>query len=594
MEASDIMSVAALGRPFTLGMLYDAQKDQLIPGFTLWDQTTIQKNTVESSQRSSDFKLYTSDSTETKSSLMDVEVSLKASFLCGLVEVGGSAKFMKDQKKFVNQSRVTCHYKATFNNKQLLMTNLGKLDENQISAIEKVSATHVVVGILYGANAFFVFDSEKLDSSKVQDVQVNMYAAANKIPLFTFETSVKTQLTDKEQSVIEKFSCKFHGDVVLKSNPTTFVEAVKAYADLPKLLGDNGENAVAMKVWLMPLKKLHSGAAELLSDLSVGLVKKVQDTLEDLGEMEIRCNDSLVDKVTESLPVIKKELQNFQNTCHLYKSNIQKTVQKKLLSIRQGKEDESSLNQLFVDNDKSPFTHDNLSKWMDCKEREINVTRSCLEVMEGIKIVPNKSELDREVLAGGVKHALCFVFTSLESPDPFLDALSKYLDSGNLGATYEDPWYYSGEVLTKMRDKARAFHDIASPLKNRKEFSFLVASIKNEKYTGATIYQFRDGILVTEDFSRPDIPKVENITDKRDLLWYTCDLTVDVDTLGRKLSLAEGNKKVVVGQENNYQNNPKRRLFRGSFISTERLHVMTLSIDREAESRLQPSVGAFE
>ena len=26
------MSVAALGRPFTLGMLYDARKDQLIPG----------------------------------------------------------------------------------------------------------------------------------------------------------------------------------------------------------------------------------------------------------------------------------------------------------------------------------------------------------------------------------------------------------------------------------------------------------------------------------------------------------------------------------------------------------------------------------
>ena len=30
--ASDVMATAALGRPFTLGMLYDARKDELIPG----------------------------------------------------------------------------------------------------------------------------------------------------------------------------------------------------------------------------------------------------------------------------------------------------------------------------------------------------------------------------------------------------------------------------------------------------------------------------------------------------------------------------------------------------------------------------------
>ncbi|KAI9529425.1 hypothetical protein NQZ68_011134 [Dissostichus eleginoides] len=30
--ASDLMNVAALGRPFTLGMLYDARKDELVPG----------------------------------------------------------------------------------------------------------------------------------------------------------------------------------------------------------------------------------------------------------------------------------------------------------------------------------------------------------------------------------------------------------------------------------------------------------------------------------------------------------------------------------------------------------------------------------
>ena len=38
--ASDHMTVAALGRPFTLGMLYDARKDELIPGKT-WHKYNI-------------------------------------------------------------------------------------------------------------------------------------------------------------------------------------------------------------------------------------------------------------------------------------------------------------------------------------------------------------------------------------------------------------------------------------------------------------------------------------------------------------------------------------------------------------------------
>lgn len=460
-----------------------------------------------------------SDSTETKSSLLDVEASLKASFLCGLVEVGGSAKFLNDQKTFVNQSRVTCRYKATTNFKQLLMNNLGTLDEHQISEIQKASATHVVVGILYGANAFFVFDSEKLDSSNVRDIQTSMHAVVNKIPLFNFEARVKVQLTDAEKVLTEKFTCKFHGDFILEKNPSTFQDAVKTYAELPKLLGERGENTVPMKVWLLPLKKLHAGAAELLSTLSVGLVRKIQDDLEAVVEMETRCNDCLVDKVTEGLPQIKVELKTFQKLCHLYKSNIQKTMREKLPSIREGKEDESSLKRLFEDKDQSPFGHDKLRKWMECKEREINVMRSCVEIMEGTKMVPSKSELDREVLAPGVKHALCFVFTSLESADPFLHALSNYLDSRELGGTYEDPWYYSNQVLIKMREKARDMQEIVRANKGKKQFSFLMAVIGRETYTGATIFQYEDGILVTEDFSKPNFPNLEAVKDRSGLLW---------------------------------------------------------------------------
>ena len=450
---------------------------------------------------------------------MDIGASLKASFLGGLVEVGGSAKYLNDKKKFKNQSRVTCRYKATTHFNQLSMTQLGAMNTQQIDVIKKGKATHVVTGILYGADAFFVFDSEKLEASSVQDIQGHMEAVIKKIPLIDIEGSIDMQLTKAEKNMTNKFSCKFYGDFNLDRIPTSFEDAVKTYAELPKLLREDGKKSVPVMVWLTPLKNYDTTAAELKREISIGLVQKAQKALEELREMEMRCNDSLEDTVVENFPQIKEELKGFKIRCDLYASELRKNMRDKFPLIREGKEDESSVKKLLDDRNKSPFSHEKLDKWLDHKEREINVIRSCVEMMEGTKIVHNESELDREVLAAGVVDALCFVFTSLQSADPGLDAMDHYVKTFEKGCIYEDPWYYSNDVLGKMRQKAESVRHLVKALKNRRGFHFLVAAIDNKKYTGATIYHYKNGKLVTEDFSKPALPPVRNITDKRDFIW---------------------------------------------------------------------------
>ncbi|XP_077414970.1 neoverrucotoxin subunit beta-like [Vanacampus margaritifer] len=266
---------------FTLGMLYNACKDELIPGFSLWDKASLDKQTTETAQKSSSFKITASDTIESRSSLMDVEASLSMSFYGGLVEVGGSAKYLNYQKKFKNQSRVTFQYKATTIFKQLSLPSLGPLNSQQIKVIEDGKATHLVKGILYGANAVFVFDSEKLEASSVQDLQVNMQAVIKKIPTFSIEGSAQIKLTEEEQNLTNKFSCKFLGDLILeKKKPATFVQAVETYCELPKLLGDADNNAPLL-VWLYPLHELYDNAAKLVSSLSVSLSRKIQQAMED-------------------------------------------------------------------------------------------------------------------------------------------------------------------------------------------------------------------------------------------------------------------------------------------------------------------------
>lgn len=478
----------------------------------MWDDHTLQKHTVERPQRSSTFETSACDSIESRCSLLGLEPSLKASFLSGFVEVGGSGKYLTDKKTFKNQSRVTIQYQATTSLRKLSASIFGTINESQRKIIESISATHIVTAILYGANALFTFDSEKLDSSQVMDIQGSMDALIKNIHV---DGKLKVELTKEEKDLSKKFSCKFFGDFILDSNPTTFEEATKTIAELPRILKEQGENAVPIKVWLTPLKTLGYGGAELVKDISVDSLRRIEDTLEALKEMKQRCNESLDEVVVKHFPQIKKYLQKFQKLCSDKISHLQRALKRVLPSIREGRADESSLNDVFDDLDKSPYNLGNLSKCLDYREREINIIRSFLGRMEGIKIVQNKSELDRAVLATGVNHAFCFVFTGLKNDDGKGKTDDLNLDT----MASEDPWYYSNDTLDHMDEVEVIFMDLYRAHESSTQLCFLVAAIQHQKYKGATIYQYKKGKMITDNFSKPKFPDPRTIKKRSDFLW---------------------------------------------------------------------------
>ncbi|XP_025760035.1 neoverrucotoxin subunit alpha-like [Oreochromis niloticus] len=546
---SKTMEVAALDRPFTLGMLYDARSDKLIPGVTLWDAQTLQEKSKEHNQHSSEFEVSATDSIEKKLLLLDVDASLKTSFFSGLFEVGGSAKYLNDKKKSHKQSRVTLQYKATTKFKQLSLTP-DKTKKTEQAENVKNFATHVVTGILYGANAFFVFDSETSDAGSIQDIKETMQTLIKKIPSFNVDGKVDIKLSDEEKAATDKFTCKFYGDFILESNPATFEDAVKTYSQLPKLLGENRENCVPLKVTLMPLKHLHLQAAEMKTEINTEVVRKAQNALNDLFNLEIRCNDLLEDRVVRSFPQIQDKLIRFKKLCQYFRSSLQETMAEKLPSIRAGKEDEKELVKVFDDRDKSPFSQEKLTKWIENEEREVIIISYFVDMMEGTKIISDQSELDREVFNPRIEPILCFVFTSLKSTDLYLQYMSDYLDKRTLEDTdgntppTQDQWYFSNEVRAKMKKKAEAVKNCSK---------LFITAIENEKYEGATIYYYGNTNLVTDDFSCfIDDTDVEKVTNRAVLMIYACNLTLDANTAQHELFVSEENKQVtyVAGHKN--------------------------------------------
>ncbi|XP_074506007.1 uncharacterized protein LOC141776381 isoform X2 [Sebastes fasciatus] len=512
------MEVAALGRPFSLGMLYDCRKDSLVPGMTLWDHDDLKRNISDRPQNYSDFEIVASESIADKSKALNVEASLKASFLGGLVEVEGSAKYLNDSKTSKNQVKVTLNYKATTKFQELSMNHLGRDNVKHPYVFDKGIATHVVTGILYGAQAFFVFDREVSEKEDHQNIQGNLKVMIKNIPNLAIEGEGSLKMENKDRENVDEFSCRFFGDFSLQKPPTSFQDAVEVYQSLPKLLGANGENAVPIKVWLLPLTTLDSSAAKLVRQISIRLVQESQSVLEHFSELEMRCNDALKTTTAQQFPQIGKKIKIFKEMCSEFRLELQGTLAKRLPLIRGGGEKEAVLTEILKKRCSSPFNNKNLNEWMDCKEREVCILKSFTNMMKNTKIVPSENGLHEESLSA--EHAVCFVFTSLGSAEPYLSTLSNYLEQ-----TPDDPqdprtqdvekkqWYASKEVAGVMRHKAKLFSDFAEANKENKNIKFLTVGSTNETQKGSSIYLYKDGHRDNENFEPPSKPETVTVGD---------------------------------------------------------------------------------
>ncbi|XP_030257794.1 uncharacterized protein LOC115572117 [Sparus aurata] len=516
--ANRTIEMPALGRPFNLGMLYDCRNEKFIPGMTLWDHDDLVKHVGERPQNYNGVKIDASESIQDKCSALNVEGSVKASLFCGLLSVGGSAKYLHDYKTYKNQARVTLEYEAYTKFQELSMDHLGKCNVKHPDIFEKGLATHVVTGILYGAKAFFVFEREVSNDESQQQCEGKLTEIITKIPLFAGKGSLNKKDKDKQRD--DKFSCKFHGDFLLDKTPVSFQDAIQVYQSLPKLLGANGENAIPVKVWLMPLISFDSSAAKLAHEESSVFIEEMQAVLEDLREAQMRCNDALRTAAQQG-PGSGKKIKTFKDMCSKFKKEFQQNVAKKLPAIRRGEEEEEAvLKEIQEKRRSSPFNSKNLKQWLDCNERETCILNSLTSNMKNTKIVSSTTDLYKESLSAD--HAVCFVFPSLESDEKYLSTLSNYLkqtpktdhpDESRTHDVEKEQWYASKEATDKMRSKAKLFSDFAEANKENKNIKFLAAGSTDETQKGSSIVLYKDGFPVTENFEPPSRPETLTVRD---------------------------------------------------------------------------------
>ncbi|RXN19674.1 stonustoxin subunit alpha-like protein [Labeo rohita] len=522
--ASEPIELAALGRPLFPGMLYDCRKDSLIPGVTLWDKKSLREDLDSRPQPMTDLKFSSSDSLSSKSNLLDVSASLKASFLGGLVEVGGSAKFLRNTKSSNQQSRVTMHYSETSRFEQLTMTQLGEITYPQV--FDQKTATHVVTAVLYGAQAFMVFDRSFAEDENKQEIGGELNIMVKKIPGFSIEGKGAVKMTDEDKKVAENISCTFHGDFHLEQNPTTYMEALDVYKKLPTLLKENPQNAVPIKVWLYPLCLVDTKAAQLEREISTRLISNIGDMMEGLCEVERTCNDLCGRTEVNVFSDIKERLCLFQDSFSIYKMVFQKALARVLPAIRGGGMEKQSLEDILKIHSSSPFNADLLNQWLDDAKSELYLLNNHSKTLNEINIVDSDG-LNAILLDPDIHATLCLTFTSLKYEDPYLSTLTAFLKSDKfkeldgkqtLLSVRSDirKWFKDPDVIVKMRENLHLFKRFSEANKNEKSVRFIISAISNPTIPGSSIYLYENGKLTDTKFqpvSKPPPPVVKNVLD---------------------------------------------------------------------------------
>uniref|UniRef100_A0A4W4FU37 SNTX thioredoxin-like domain-containing protein n=1 Tax=Electrophorus electricus TaxID=8005 RepID=A0A4W4FU37_ELEEL len=492
-----LIEMEALGRPLYPGSMYDCRTESFIPGFALWDEEALHEHRQVRQQYETDLKVSSFNSFSEKASLLNMSTSLRASFWGGMLGDGGYARYLMDSKSSARQSRVTLRYSQIRRFEELTLTELGNITYTY--AFQHKLATHMITAVLYGAQCFMVFSYTASDDEDQQEVERNLLTMVKKIPSFTIERDGSVSLNENETKMAKKIRFALYGDFSLRRIPITFTDVVTLYKELPSLMTD--DDAVPVRVWLYPLMLLDDRAAKLEREISASLVSKVGHLLEELVDIQRRCNDLITIRSRNDFRDVKQRLQKFKHLPHYYMLEFQTALQKALRAIRGGEQEEQVLIDILNTHYSSPFTAYNLNKWLDNIATEINILSSYTRELKDTPVVTSS------IIPFVADIVVCLSFTSLRYEDKYLETLNDFQFSAALGQTNHttnisqqlEPWF-TGDVLKNMDRTLSRFTSFLKANKNRKGIGFITAAFPDPNNPGASIQLYKQGRLVNPNF----------------------------------------------------------------------------------------------
>ncbi|XP_057365083.1 uncharacterized protein LOC130685824 [Daphnia carinata] len=465
----DGIEILALGRQFNIGTLYNYVDDSIIPSIRLWDPYDVSNSAVVEPNENAEVFLKTiaqtneegenpdegEDQTPFLSNLgMDDHTAM--SLMAGLLRpsLKGAWQYAADWVESKNDllsqgAHVAVH--CCRSEKNISVDPESQLDiVCRPERLMKIQATHVVIGITYGLEAFCIFS---------QDNQANTYARVFKDRLVNEDENLE-QDQDEEGDEEDGGQCSFPKDLqcILYSDlgdfkgskSWTLKPVAEQYETCRKILEHGTVKSIPMRVWLYPLNKLmavNERVAKMppnIKDVSRELLFRCQAILSHLhglcleAELLAKELDGLESQLPASIPSTANErIKHFKDLVMQFLPTFIKPLSVWTTKIRDGTVREEKIAKIIdAVETQSPFVVNKLKLWLNLQRQELKTLKS-LDKLPGVHLVSSMERLQNEIKNGGnTSHAIVLHLPSpRKEQDSLVNEMRRYIDDFNEAAS---------------------------------------------------------------------------------------------------------------------------------------------------------------
>ena len=389
------IEMAALGRPFTLGSLYDHRTGTILAQkpwekVNLEDETKIQITPLPGTQ----FSVELSNTIKDRATNLSVSAELSLSLASDSIKISGSAAYASESKSDSNRSSVSFLSKRTTETKSLTQAQLSTEGIDYPEVLDNEEATHFVSSITYGQNAVMVFETEKQNEEELKNIVGKLTVNIKEI----VTGSGELQLTDREKTFKENLKCIFHGDYSDISPPLNFDQARSL---IPTLTEAGHGEPIPISVTLTPFNQLGSTAMKIVREMSSSAVIQAGKMLQDLEDIQVELatlrRSKTAAEFTKFRDIISKMAILYNNQGISFK----KELSELLPQIKGTGKEEQDLFDIITKYQTSVFRKPLLIEWAEKIKDETTTVDDILEDCHanGIKVASSGAEFRKASLS---------------------------------------------------------------------------------------------------------------------------------------------------------------------------------------------------
>ncbi len=310
-------------------------------------------------------------------------------------------------------------------------------------------ATHVVVGITYGAEAYCVLSKQLDDNYEDEDARKEAEELLSKV-LNEMESALedrqdviqfKEQFDKEEKRLLTGIKCRLYSDHQTQTvRECTVFDAYKGCLKLIEEMRKKDaqiKKAIPIAVVLCPLKLLDTrpdGDVEDIlvdffkyRDVSTEIVGRCCRIMTDLEQMSARA-DVLRNKVGKTN---RSSFRHFSDAIGKYQDLLKSSLKEAVTKARQAESDDEEVKKsASIAENLAYFKTSQLEQWFCYKKSELEMTEK-MASLKGIIFVPSKTQLDKMLAESFDKNYALVLNIPLmdEESNAILKAMTDYVDT---------------------------------------------------------------------------------------------------------------------------------------------------------------------